>query len=81
MTCADFDRINELLFYNPETGKLYWKVSRSGTNGVWSEAGWLTDEGYNSVEIDGKSYKVHRVAHLLMTGHWPEGNPEHENRR
>lgn len=44
MTCADFDRINELLFYNPETGKLYWKVSRSGTNGVWSEAGW--QEGY-----------------------------------
>jgi hypothetical protein len=45
------------------------------------EAGTLDrSTGYIHIKINGKIYQAHRIAHLLMTGQWPEGNPEHENR-
>jgi hypothetical protein len=76
---ASFERVNELLSYDLETGKLYWKVfPRRGVK-EGSEAGSIDKYGYLRVGFDGVSYKAHRVAHFLMTGHWPDGNPEHEN--
>jgi len=45
-----------------------------------AEVGSSDKDGYLNVMLDGKVYKAHRLAHLLMTGHWPERNPEHENR-
>jgi len=46
-----------------------------------SEAGCLNkDSGYIVITIDGKPYFAHRLAHLLVIGSWPDGNPEHENR-
>ena len=77
---ATFDRINSLLSYDPETGSLHWRVSpRCSDIPVGSEAGFLS-QGYIKIGIDWDEYLAHRVAHLLMTGHWPEGNPEHANR-
>jgi hypothetical protein len=78
--CATFDRANELLRYEPETGLFYWKVSLNNKAKAGTEAGTLHSKSYIKIKIDGKKYRAHRVAHLLMTGHWPEGNPEHENR-
>src|ERR1019366_7223373 len=75
-----FDRVDSLLLYDLNTGKLYWKVSLNRKIKVGSEAGSLNSSGHIQVQIDGNRYQAHRVAHLLMTGHWPDGNPEHENR-
>lgn len=76
---ATFERVNELLRYEPETGKLYWKISRKGVKGAGSEAGCLRKDGYIYIGIEGERHLAHRVAWLLHEGHWPDGNPEHEN--
>jgi hypothetical protein len=79
MVRATFERVNELLRYEPETGKLYWKISRKGVKGAGSEAGGLNCDGYITVGIEGKKYYAHRVAHLLVNKVWPDRDPEHEN--
>jgi hypothetical protein len=42
-------------------------------------AGCLGEGGYLQIRVDSKQYNTHRIAHLLMTRSWPNGNPEHEN--
>src|ERR1019366_6377154 len=76
------DMVEGLLSYDPETGKLYWKVSPKHSHvKAGSEAGSLSSShGYVQIQIAGRLYQAHRIAHLLMTGHWPERDPEHENR-
>lgn len=77
--CVSFGRVDSLLSYDSETGKFHWRVPR-GRARAGSEAGFLDKcSGYFLIQIDGKQYRAHRVAHLLMTGHWPEGEPDHEN--
>jgi hypothetical protein len=77
--CATFERVNELLEYNPFNGKISWKIPCSNQK-AGDAAGYL-DEDYLRISIDGKTYYAHRLAHLLMTGHWPEQNPEHKNQQ
>ena len=78
--CATFERVDGLLRYVPLTGIFYWKVSLTHSIKVGDEAGSPDKNGYILIKIDGKLYRAHRIAHLLMTGHWPEGEPDHENR-
>ena len=79
LECATFEEINSLLSYDPETGVLWWKVTPNNRTQSGCEAGSLHRTGYIHIGIDGKIYLAHQVAHLLMTGQWPEGNQEHEN--
>jgi hypothetical protein len=73
------ERANELLSYNPETGVLTWKVSRS-----WMKAGETagsTREGdYVRVCIDGRNYYGHQIAWLLFYGVWPSRQIDHRDR-
>jgi hypothetical protein len=79
--CASFERIDSLLSYDPETGILKWKISPGRRVRAGAEAGYLNEvTGYLNVGVDGRLYQAHRIAWLLHEGHWPEGNPEHENR-
>jgi len=72
--------MDKFLSYDPETGILLWKVSVGSRALAGSEAGCLNkSSGYIQIRIHGRKYYAHRIAHLLMTGHWPDGNPEHEN--
>src|SRR5205807_259973 len=34
---------------------------------------------FRAIEIDGKAYKEHRLAHLYMTGAWPPHLMDHKN--
>jgi len=78
---VSFEKVDEILRYEQETGKFYWKVRRGGSARVGCEAGNLdSTSGYIRISLEDRLYQAHRVAHLLVTGHWPEGNPEHENR-
>jgi hypothetical protein len=68
--------LRERLQYDPNTGRWTWlKSPRSGW--VGRPAGSLDAKGYWCIKIDGKSYKSSRLAHLYMTGEWPEEEMDH----
>lgn len=77
-----FSRAKELLSYCPETGHLTWKVSRRGRLGgkrAGDRAGNAHSTGYRCITIDGREYKEHRVAWLLVHGEWPATEIDHVN--
>ena len=63
-------RIKELLTYEPETGKLFWKQKVARWISVGDEAG---THGHCAVDItiDGITYRAHRIIWLLVTGEDP----------
>lgn len=63
------ERANELLRYEPSSGKLFWKKVTTNRVRVGDEAGsFCKSTGYINVVIDGKGYTLHRIAILLATG-------------
>ncbi len=66
------ERIRELFVYDPLTGLLTNRVSRSSRAQVGEIAGCLNERGYCQVWIDGIKYYEHRVIWCYMTGQWPE---------
>lgn len=72
-------RMRELLHYEPATGVFTWKVARRHLVKVGDVAGSLTDRGYRSIGIDGKQYRAHRLAWLMVHGVWPEMELDHIN--
>lgn len=83
--------VRECLAYDAETGVLTWKQrprshfknkqawSAQKTNFAGTVAGSDTGIGYLSVVIDAQRYGSHRLAHLIMTGNWPEAEIDHVN--
>ena len=63
--------LKELFDYEPETGVLTWKVSRSNRVKVGSEAGNSKSSSYRQVRFDGSDYLVHRLIWRWMTGDDP----------
>lgn len=75
----DAVQLRERLQYDPNTGRWIWlKTLRRGFEG--KPAGSIDAKGYWVIKIDGKSYKASRLAHLYMTGEWPEDEMDHINR-
>ena len=73
------DRVNELLDYNPETGKFIWKKVTSNRAKVGGEAGAITPDGYNRITFDHAQYQAHRLAWLITYGCWPTDDLDHVN--
>lgn len=72
--------LRERLQYDPNTGRWVWlKSTRSGW--VGRPVGSLDAKGYWCIKIDGRSYKASRLAHLYMTGEWPEDEMDHIDRQ
>jgi len=66
--------LNELFNYDPETGYLTRKITRSNRNKVGDRVGSVSKHDkktYLRVNIDRKRYYVHRVIWFLVTGNWP----------
>lgn len=61
-------RLREVFFYPPPTGELYWKVDKAMRTRVLDKAGSLNPNGYLTVMVDGKSYKVHRIVFSIRHG-------------
>lgn len=66
------ERLREVLSYDPQGGKFYWRVDRPNGVTAGSEAlGYIDNKGYRRVKIDGVSCKLHRVAWALSHDNWP----------
>lgn len=68
--------------YDPEAGKLFWKVKGSGRgkHQIGDEAGGFGARPYSRVTIFGRTFFVHRVAWAIHHGTWPRGFLDHINR-
>ncbi len=75
-------RLLEVLHYNQVTGVFIWK-SKTSKNAnrvkVGGVAGSQDHFGYNSIMIDSKRYKEHRLAWFYVNGEWPENDIDHKN--
>lgn len=65
------ERAKQLLQYDPETGKLYWKESR-GSVAAGTELKASHSLGYVRARIDGELYYGHRLIFFMETGEWPD---------
>jgi hypothetical protein len=71
--------VEDALFYNPDTGILYWKKSFGSRAIEGAQAGYLHQSGYMRVKFEGRNYPAHRMAWLLYYGHAPVGDIDHIN--
>ncbi len=64
------DQLQEILSYDPETGKFTWMVKSSRKTIIGSVAGCVTKAGYVVIGIEGQLYYAHQLAWLDQTGEW-----------
>lgn len=72
------ERVLGALSYNPETGVFSWRCASRNTK-VGAEAGHIDDEGYRLIGLDGRVYRAHRLAWLVVHGQWPSKVIDHIN--
>ena len=82
-------KFSQLFIYDPETGILRWKISRSNRIKVGQIAGSIQtnhkgrayERQYLHVSIGGRFFFVHRIVYRMMTGRSvPKGKQiDHEN--
>jgi len=61
-----FERLSEVLAYNPDTGVFVWRVRR-GRIPEGSPAGVTRSDGYVVIRVDYEMHYAHRLAWLYMT--------------
>lgn len=75
-----WERLVELLHYDPETGEFTWKKPTSNRVKIGSKANNISPTtGEVRVRVDGKLYSGHRLAWFYMTKDWPELLIDHRN--
>ena len=70
------DRLHKLLDYSEKTGVFTWLIAARGR--VGDVVGWIDEQGYRRIRIDGVVYKAHRLAFLYMNGEWPTAQVDHK---
>lgn len=73
------ERLREVLHYDPETGVFTWKARTSNRVKVGDEVGFTLTRGYVGTMLDGRRYKLHRLAWLYVYGVWPDGDIDHKD--
>ena len=71
-----FEEVDRLLRYEPETGKIYWKVKRCNNAKEGAEAGSVhryKHTSYLDIKINDITFKAHRVAWYLHYREDPGG--------
>lgn len=73
------ERLRELFDYIEETGDLVRKTKSAKRTRVGEVAGYLRNDGYVAVSVDGTQYLAHRIAWAIKTGAWPVEQVDHRN--
>lgn len=72
-------QLKEYLIYDGLSGAFYWKIN-NGRIRAGDRAGYLSQKGYRSVQINNKLYREHRLVWLYHKGSMPENQIDHINR-
>lgn len=72
-------RLREVLSYDPDTGRLTWRVRTSWRVQIGDEAGCAGRRGYVYVRVDGCLMRANRVIFAIHTGRWPKGLVDHQD--
>ena len=73
-----------LQLFDYKNGELYWKAKKSGVT-VGMKAGSDSGNGYITLQINGKNYKLHRIIFMMHYGYLPkyldhiDGNPSNNS--
>jgi hypothetical protein len=70
MSTLTAQRLGELLYLDPDTWELFWRVTGRGWRKASKKAGGPWGE-YLGITIDRKTYLAHRLVWLYVTGKWP----------
>lgn len=74
------ERLKQVLSYDPETGRFSRISASRRTDRIGKEPGYHDKKyGRHFIAVDGQEYLAHRLAHLYVTGEWPEGEIDHKN--
>ncbi len=73
------EEAHRLFRYDPDTGKLYNRLTRSSGSLIGEEAGTFHGNGYRRVTVRKRDYLAHRVIWLMHTGDWPEDQIDHKD--
>ena len=78
------DALRQLLRYDPETGKLFWRerdgCKRFNTTWAGREAFTATNGyGYKVGSVNNRGLLAHRVIWAMMTGAWPDDEIDHRD--
>ena len=73
------EQLKEVLEYNHDTGLFIWLKPNNGPRAKVGDVAGGKRSGYIAIKIKGKAYSAHRLAHLYMTGNFPENNIDHIN--
>ena len=73
------DRLKELVSYDPETGVFMRKVRTSNRVDMGKPIGSIDTHGYLWCSLDGKAFRLHRLAMIYMHGSVHDGDVDHIN--
>jgi hypothetical protein len=73
-------RLQELLRYDANAGRLRWRVARRGPAVPGALAGTVGRGGYRMICVDNVQYRANRVTWKLVKGREPPTYLDHENR-
>ena len=79
MSGLGLDRVQRVLSYEPHSGLFYWKEPPKGHSRLAGYVAGGITTGYVLIKIDGRKYKAHRLAWLMVTGEWPKKDIDHIN--
>lgn len=71
--------LRQLLRYEPETGKLFWRVTLSNRAPAGREAFTCISHGYRTGRIRGLMLRAHRVIWAMVHDRWPPEMIDHIN--
>lgn len=68
-----------MLHYDDDTGVFTWKIRMSQSVRSGDKAGYMDDEGYWRIKIDGQLYGAHRLAIFYCFARYDELEVDHIN--
>lgn len=69
----------DVIDYDAATGVFRWRADRRNGAKAGDPAGYLDECGYRRIQIDGRTYKAHRLALLIVNGKEPTQQVDHIN--